>query len=69
MVQIGVLGIELRVARFPQFYLRIGFVHGFRPPDEAQIMRPLSDRWLPTGMRLHDTRRIRTSKLTITHNF
>ncbi|MBB5062679.1 AAA family ATPase [Granulicella mallensis] len=54
MVLIGMPSIEKRIARFPQFYSRIGFVHEFRPLDEAQMTRLLNERWLPAGVKLPD---------------
>jgi hypothetical protein len=46
--------IEKRIARFPQFYSRIGFVHEFRPLDAAQVQELLEKRWTPVGVTLRD---------------
>jgi hypothetical protein len=44
------------VARFPQFYSRIGFVHEFRPLDATQMQGQLEKRWTPVGVTLPDER-------------
>ena len=44
LVLIGMPGIEKRIARFPQFYSRIGFVHDFRPLDAQQVQTLLESR-------------------------
>ena len=54
MVLIGMPGIEKRVARFPQFYSRIGFVHEFCPLDANQVQELLTMRWAPAGVKLPD---------------
>jgi DNA transposition AAA+ family ATPase len=52
MILIGMPGIEKRVARFPQFYSRIGFVHEFRPLAATEMQKLLEQQWTPTGVSL-----------------
>jgi DNA transposition AAA+ family ATPase len=52
MVLIGMPGIEKRIARLPQFYSRIGFVHEFRSLDPTEMQKLLERHWTPVGVTL-----------------
>jgi hypothetical protein len=52
MVLVGMPGIEKRIARFPQFYSRIEFVHEFRPLDSVEMQKLREQRWTPVGVTL-----------------
>lgn len=48
LILIGMPGIEKRMARYPQFYSRIGFVHEFGPLGPAEMRRLLEARSTPS---------------------
>lgn len=52
LILIGMPGLEKRLARYAQFYSRIGFVHEFRTLNLAEVRRLLDESWLPEGVTL-----------------
>ena len=52
VILIGMPGLEKRLARYPQFYSRIGFVHEFRPLSASQVRQLLERHWTPPGVNL-----------------
>lgn len=52
LILIGMPGMEKRLARHPQFYSRIGFVHAFRPLAVADVRGLLQGGWAPPGVHL-----------------
>ena len=52
LILIGMPGLEKRLARYPQFYSRIGFVHEFRPLGRPRSVNCWSSGWTPPGVNL-----------------
>lgn len=50
LVLIGLPGIEKRLARYPQLFSRVGFVHHYRPLGEAELRFILSHKWAELGL-------------------
>jgi DNA transposition AAA+ family ATPase len=67
LILIGMPGFERRLARYPQLYSRIGFVHQYRPLDPEDIHPVLGYYWQYLGRTLDPARETDTdAALTIT---
>ena len=52
VILIGMPGIEKRLARYPQLYSRIGFVHEYRPLSAGELAFVLQRHWGALGLKL-----------------
>jgi DNA transposition AAA+ family ATPase len=52
LILVGMPGVEKRLAGYPQFCSRVGFVHEFRPLSAKETNRLLMRGWCPAGVTL-----------------
>lgn len=52
LVLIGMPGLERRMARYPQLYSRVGFVHQYRPLSGDELRFILAHKWEQLGLTL-----------------
>lgn len=52
LILIGLPGLETRLARYPQLYSRVGFLHHFRALDPEELRFLLTHKWAQLGLTL-----------------